>query len=106
MKTMPFLAENPETCYRFPFHVFLTTLKVDYSGDLSFKYLSSIRLERSENVQLRGGEYVSYPHQGTYINVTEANINHKQVNINNSNWLDVREGSLADLCIIFLEKYQ
>ncbi len=30
-------------------------------------------------------EYVSYPHQGAYINVTEANINHKQVNINNSN---------------------
>ena len=51
-------------------------------------------------------ECVSYPHQGTNINVTEANINHKKVNINNSNWLDVREGSLADLCIIFLEKYQ
>ena len=24
---------------------------------------------------------MSYPHQGTYLNVTEANINHKQVNI-------------------------
>ncbi len=34
-------------------------------------------------------ECVSYPHQGTNINVTEANINYKQVNINNSNWLDV-----------------
>ncbi len=55
---------------------------------------------------MKFAEYVSYPHQGTYINVTEANITHKQVNINNSNWLDVREGSLADLCIIFLEKYQ
>ena len=46
-----------------------------------------------------------YPHQGTYINVEEADNEHKQVNINNSNCLKMLEKALLLMFLSLFVKH-